>query len=134
MNKLKRVMSLVVCLTMLVVVFQSVPVQAMEISPRYVNTSKASVLLEYSSNTASCMVNITGKSGTSKISGILKLYDETDKKNVTSWAIESDSYICTASKKATVKSGHEYTLSFSGTVYNASNVGEAISTTTTKKN
>lgn len=85
-------------------------------------------------NRAECNIVIMGKSGTSKITGTLRLYDETAKQNIQSWNDMKYGRLFSLSKTASVTSGHKYTLSFSGNVYNASNVAEKIHVSTTKSN
>lgn len=109
--------------------------QEESVSPMYVQCSVCRSALSFSGTTASCRISITGKSGTTKISGLIKLYDNTAGAQVDSWTVStSNSYYC-GTKTATVKKGHSYTLSFSGKVYGKNSPsGESVSTSTSAKN
>lgn len=136
MKKIRRMVMLPVCsLVMACGCFQSVYAQAdTGISVLSENSSDGNVVLTFSQNKAKCSVLITGKSGTSKISGTLKLYDEAAKKTTQAWSVSKNGDVYSESFTVTVLSGHKYTLSFKGTVYNASHVGESITRSTTKTN
>ena len=78
---IKIIMGLMLVFTVLIGV-ESTAVHASEVSLYYVNASSCMVRLSYNNNTAKCTVSVTGKSGTSSISGTLELYDVTDGKFV----------------------------------------------------
>lgn len=111
-----------------------VPVKAADYSIMYVKTSSCSTYLTLQGSVATCTTIITGKKGTTSISGTLKLYDVTAKKSVKSWTISKTGSMYSGSKTATIKSGHKYKLSFSGKVYNKNGSSETVSSSVTKKN
>ena len=119
------------CLVMVLVGIQTCLVGA---KPRYVQGSRASTTLQIASNTATCIVKVVGKDGTSKITGTIRLYDDTTNTYVGTWNVNITQPVYVESKSASVKSGHQYTLSFVGNVYNANGVGERIASSTTKVN
>lgn len=125
---------MIFCFALIFVIAHSSSIYARELIPRYANSSEATVTLQCAGSTATCMITIKGKTGTSKISGTMKLYDETGKKSVASWAVRNSSSTYVGSKKATIQTGHKYTLSFSGTVYDANAKGEHLEASITKKN
>ena len=77
MPKIKKIIWVLMVCVILVGV-ESTAVHASEVSLYYVNASSCMVRLSYNNNTAKCTVSVTGKSGTSSISGTLELYDVTD--------------------------------------------------------
>lgn len=105
-----------------------------EISLVAENISDKRLTFEFNQNQANCTVFVNGKAGTAKITGTLKLYDETTNQTVQSWTESRNSRIFQLSKTAAVKSGHRYTLSFSGSVYDADNKEEKVSISTVKTN
>lgn len=121
-------------LAVMMVLGNTIPAYAAEITPYAEQTSRVQLTLNFHSNTASCHVNVICKPGQTGIFGAAALYDETDKETVASWGISSDSARYTGTKEISVKSGHKYTLSFNGTVGTASGKREHVSGTVTKKN
>ncbi len=113
------------------------PAQAKEdtVSPMYVQSNRCFVTLSFRETNANCTLTVTGKKGSSKISGLLMLYDSTTGKTVKNWTISKNGSVYSGSKTATAKKGHLYKLSFSGKVYgrNSKN-GESVSSSTSKKN
>ncbi len=108
--------------------------QMESISPMYVQGSRCQVWLDFSGTRANCKVVIKGKSGTTKISGLIKLYDNTAGRQVTSWTVSESGSCYSRTKTATVKKGHSYTLSFSGKVYGKKNkAGESVASSTSKR-
>lgn len=134
MKSYKRKFVGMLLVTMAICCFQSVPTKAAIISPLYVATSRCIVRLSFNDKSATCTSMVTGKQGTTSISGTLKLYDETAKKSVKSWTISKTGSSYTGSKTATVKAGHKYKLSFSGKAYDKNGKSESVSASTTKKN
>lgn len=105
------------------------------ISVMYIQSNRCRVNLRFSGTKANCTLTVTGKKGTTKISGTLKLYDSTSLKTVKSWSISKIGSAYSGTKTATVKKGHRYKLSFSGKVYaDDSKYGESVSSSTSKKN
>ncbi len=112
-----------------------VKMQTESVSPMYVQSNRCRTYLNFSGRTVNCKVVIKGKNGTTKISGLLKLYDNTACRQVASWAVSESKSYYSGAKTATVKKGHSYKLSFSGKVYGKNNKsGEAISSSTSGKN
>lgn len=110
-------------------------IQVESISPMYVQGNRCRVRLDFSGTTANCNVSIRGKNGTTKISGLLKLYDNTAGTQVASWTVSESSSYYGGTKSVTVKKGHSYKLSFSGKVYGKNSPsGESISSSTSGKN
>lgn len=109
--------------------------QTESISPMYLQSSICRTRLNLSGTKANCKVVIKGINGTTKISGLLKLYDNTAGRQVASWAVSESKSYYSGTKTATVKKGHSYKLSFSGKVYGKNNKsGESISSSISKKN
>lgn len=133
MPKMKKIIGLMLMFAMLVG-FECTVVRASEASLYYVNTSNCIVRLSYDNNTAKCTLSVTGKSGTSRISGTLELYDLTDGKSVKKWTISKIDSLYSGSKSKKVTAGHRYRLKFTGKVYNKNNVAESVSASVTKKN
>ena len=102
------------------------PAQAIE-SSLYVNTKSLSVTLSINSSTAECAIGIIGVSDTDSIRGTATLFDETEKRSVSSWTVFSSSSICRNSRKISIKKGHTYKLTFSGTVHKRNGNSETIS-------
>ncbi len=129
-----------ICLLLLAIMLCYVQpniVQAKEnmISLMYIQSNRCLTNLGFSGTTANCSLTVNGKKGTSSISGLLKLYDITSKKTVSSWSISTTGSVYRGTKTATVKKGHSYKLSFSGKVYGKDNKnGESVSSSTRKKN
>lgn len=98
------------------------------------NVTEKTLTFWFKDNQANCNVVVRGKSGTIKISGTIKLYDETAEKNVQSWTDTKNGRLFSLSGVTSVKSGHTYKLSFSGTVYGANGEEEKINVSTTKSN
>ncbi len=102
--------------------------QTESVSPMYVQSSRCQMRLDFNGRTAKCQVFVRGIDGTTKISGLMKLYDNTAGRQVASWAISESKAYYSGTKTATVKKGHSYKLSFSGKVYGKNNKsGESIS-------
>lgn len=100
-----------------------------------VQGNRCITVLNFNGTTANCTLTINGKKGTSSISGLLKLYDITSKKTVSSWSISTTGSVYRGTKTATVKKSHSYKLSFSGKVYGRkSKNGESVSSSISKKN
>lgn len=133
MSKVKKIAGLMLVFAMLIG-FNNMTVRASEVSLYYVNASNCTVSLKFSSNTAACSLYIKGKSGTSSISGKLKLYDVTTGKTVKNWTISKTGSLYSGSKSKAVTAGHKYRLSFTGKVYDKNNVAESVSAKVTKKN
>ncbi len=106
----------------------------LEVSLLSDNISSQKLSLDFSDNQARCTVMIAGKAGTRKITGTLKLYDETEAGTVNIWTASKEGSIYNVMKTAAVKSGHRYRLSFSGSVYDADNKEEKVSISTVKTN
>lgn len=123
MSKMKKIIGVIVMCVMLVG-FESTAVHASEVSLYYVNASSCMVRLSYNNNTAKCTVSVTGKSGTSSISGTLELYDVTDGKSIKKWTISKTGSLYSSSKSKKVTVGHKYRLKFTGNVYDKNNVAE----------
>lgn len=108
--------------------------QTQSIFPMYVQGNRCRVWLNFNGTRANCKTVIKGKSGTTKISGLIKLYDNTAGRQVTSWTVSESGSCYSGTKTATVKKGHSYTLSFSGKVYGKKNkAGESVSSSTSKR-
>jgi len=113
----------------------TVPAQTnSEISVLSDNVTERTLTLWFKENHANCNIVVRGKTGTSKITGTMKLYDETVKQNVQLWTDTKSGRLFTLNGTASAKSGHTYKLSFSGTVYGANGAEETINVSTTKSN
>lgn len=132
-NKRKRIISSI-CLLMLLVTMQTCLIGAAEVSPRYVSTTKVNVSLQISNNTVTCNSYVYAENGTSKITGTIRLYDDTTRAYVASWNVDQAGSYYSSSHTVAVKSGHQYTLSFTGTVFDAGGTGERVAASTTKNN
>ncbi len=104
------------------------------ITPYWDNTNMLQVGLNFSDNEAACTLYISGKSGTSRITGSLSLKDDTTGKRIGFWSFDTKNSYYTTTKYKDVVSGHTYTLSFGGYVYNASNVKEYVDISLSKEN
>jgi len=105
------------------------------VSIMYIQNNKCTTYLNFNGKKANCVLLVTGQKDSTSISGTLKLYDNTAKKNVANWSIFKKGFSYNGTKTATVKKGHSYTLSFSGKVYGKrSKTGESISASSSKKN
>lgn len=109
-----------------------VSVQAAGIQPYWDNADKVSAELTVSDTSATSTLRIVGKSGTSKITGTLKLVDNTTGTTVGKWDISVNKATCTEVKRSTVTAGHKFTLSFGGYVYDANGRGEYVSASDSK--
>ena len=109
-----------------------VSAQAAGIQPYWDNADKVSADLVVSGGTATSTLKIVGKSGTSKITGTLKLVDDTTGTTVDKWSVSVNKATCTEVKSSTVTAGHKFTLSFSGYVYDANGRGEYVSASDSK--
>lgn len=105
-----------------------------ETMPCYEESRNLNIYLQFKKKTAICGLLYNGESGVKKMEGTLKLYDETSKKTLKTWDISASKSYYSTSKTETVKSGHTYTLSFSGKVYDKAGNSEKISGSTTKEN
>lgn len=119
---------------LLVCAFHSTTVNAEDCMPMYVTASTCKISLVFNNNSATCILSVTGKNGTTSISGKLKLYDATDKKTVKLWTISKLGVSYSGSKTAAVKPGHTYKLRFTGKVFDAGGTGESISAKVKKVN
>ena len=137
---MKKLQKRCMCLIMLgaVLCFSQpnlVQAQGNMVSIMSVQGSSCYTKLYFNRNIANCTLSVTGKKGTSSISGTLKLYDSTTGKTVQSWSISKSGSVYSGTKTATVKKGHSYQLSFSGKVYGKyAKYGESVSASTSKKN
>ncbi len=90
------------------------------VSPKYVNTSDVQATLSFSGTTANCMANITGLSGTTKISASMTLERKNTNGTYTllkTWSTEStNSDEFSMSKAYAVTKGYTYRLTVSGNV------------------
>lgn len=130
---MKKIAGVVLAMAILVC-FEGTVIRAMEVTPRYVSSSNATVTLSFNDNTAICMLTVSGKSGTSKITGTLKLYDVTAGATAKKWTISKNGSIYSGSKTAVVTSGHKYRLKFTGKVYDAAGVAENVTAKVVKTN
>lgn len=107
---------------------------AADISLLYDNTYTVSVSLEFLGEQALCKAVVVGANDTKKITGTLRLYDNTSGEMVQAWSnYEEDAYY-SISRNASVVAGHSYTLTFSGYVYSNDGNAEKITNTVTKNN
>lgn len=113
-------------------VIGKISVQATGIQPYWDNAKIVDVQLRISGSTAKSTLKIEGNSGTSRITGTLKLVDNTTGTNVGEWAISVNGASCSEEKRSTVTAGHKFTLSFSGYVYDANGRGEYVSASDSK--
>lgn len=109
-----------------------VSVQAAGIQPYWDNADKVLAELTVSGTSATSTLRIVGKTGTSKITGTLKLVDNTTGTKVDEWVISVNGASCSERKRSTVTAGHKFTLSFSGYVYDANGRGEYVSASASK--
>ncbi|MCI8736446.1 MAG: hypothetical protein HFI11_05605 [Lachnospiraceae bacterium] len=109
-----------------------VSVQVAGIQPYWDNADTVTVNLTVSGSTARSSLTVKGKAGTSKITGTLKLVDNTAGTNVGVWAISVNGANCSETKSSSVTAGHKFTLSFSGYVYDANGRGEYVSASDSK--
>ncbi len=130
----KRGVIKILVVLFMVCMVQSVSIKAADCMPMYVSTSTCSVMLTFNSNTAKCSAIVTGRDGTTSISGTLKLYDVTESKTVKKWSVSKLGAFCSASKTATVKSGHTYRLKFTGKVLDRNGNSESITKKVKKTN
>jgi len=134
MNLRRSFKALVLVVALCVLTTAGVTAQASEINMRYVSTNKVFMELSFENNQASCAVSVFGKSGTEKITGTVKLYDDTSRKTVKSWSVSKEGSIASSSKTVSVTSGHSYTLSFSGYVYDEDGDAEYVYDSESAKN
>lgn len=107
-------------------------VQAAKIQPYWNNAGTVRTYLTVSGSAARSELRIIGVNGVSKITGTLKLVDNTAGTNVGEWSISVKGASCYESKSSTVTAGHKFTLSFSGYVYDANGRGEYVSASDSK--
>lgn len=103
-----------------------VNVSASGIMPRYEIADVIRTVLTVNNNQANCSVMVMGKSETARISGTIKLYDDTARETVKTWSISTANTYYTFNKNVAVTSGHTYTLSFSGYLYNGDGDSEYV--------
>ena len=101
-------------------------VSASGIMPRYEIADVIRTTLSISNNQANCTVYVVGGSETARISGTIKLYDDTARETVKTWSISTANTYYTFNKNVAVTSGHTYTLSFSGYLYNGDGDSEYV--------
>lgn len=77
MKKVRRRVKGFLAVSLLVCVIFGISVKAAGISPMLLENNQCTLYLSISNNSAACSVYVKGKSGTSSISGKLKLYDVT---------------------------------------------------------
>ncbi len=134
MRRSRKVLVRFLCIVMLLTGMQTCLVGAANVSPRYTAATRVTTLLQFSNNTAQCGVCVYAKAGTSKITGTIRLYDNTTNMYVGNWNVNKKGAAYIGSNSVAVKSGHQYTLSFTGAVYDTNGFGERISSSTTKVN
>uniref|UniRef100_UPI003FEF0F50 hypothetical protein n=1 Tax=Roseburia sp. TaxID=2049040 RepID=UPI003FEF0F50 len=105
-----------------------------DVAPRYQETNRISMVMDYKDNIASCTVRVVGKSGTSKINVRIVLRETTTNATITSWTASSKTSTCGSDKEVAVKSGKSYTLECVATVYGSDGKSEEVSSTLTKAN
>lgn len=132
--RLKRVMSGLLVMILLVCTAQCMKVRASDCMPMYLNISKCNVSLSFNNNKATCTVIISGKKDTANISGKLKLYDVTSSRIVKTWSVSKSGTLYSGSRTADVKSGHIYRLKFTGKVSDSKGNSESISAKVKKTN
>lgn len=125
------------CAILLLAIFMccgiaKVSAQATGIQPYWDNAKTVETRLTILGSTAKSELIIDGKAGTSKITGTLKLVDNTTGTNVGKWDISVNGTNCSEEKRSTVTAGHKFTLSFSGYVYDANGRGEYVSASASK--
>lgn len=108
------------------ITLSQVNVSAAGINPRYTIADAISTTLSISNNQANCSVFVMGKSETARISGKIKLYDNTAGETVKTWSISTANTYYSFNKKVAVTSGHTYTLSFSGYLYDGDGDSEYV--------
>lgn len=132
MKKIKRSLCAFLMTMILALNIASVA-NAAEIMPLWENTQTVQTVLSFNdSGQAVCSVYISGKSGTSKITGTMTLKDLTADTTAGSWPFSSTSSICSVTKYANATTGHTYELSVTAYVYNSAGVAEHVSGSVTK--
>ena len=85
-------------------------------------------------NTAKCVTVINCRNDVNKIKGVITLKDDTTNKNIASWTVNYNGSSYYGINSVSVKSGHRYTLSFSGTVHSTKGLSESVGNSVTRKN
>ncbi len=129
--KAKKTVALSLALALLICII-SIPVTAAPIqgivTPQWTNTSTVECKLGFTGRVASCVAQVTGNSGTTKIESVLTLYKKngTSWDYVTSWSQNSTTQSVTYSKTYKVDSAGTYKLTIDATVYR-NGTGEPVS-------
>lgn len=119
MRRMKRLLAAALCCVCLLGTCQEAVMAASpedEIMPYWDQTNVVSINLLFKNNVATCILNIVPKSGVKLITGYLILYDETDGRQVHSWAIKGEGTVYNKEETYPVTHGHKYTLRYKGTV------------------
>ncbi len=122
----------ITALTLALALIFSLSMSALAATPRWVNTDSCKVQLSFSGSTANCNVTITGKPGTSKITGTVTL-KKSDGTSVKSWIKTVNDEQFSAFETALNCAPGDYVLTVSATVYNKNGVGEMVSGEATAK-
>lgn len=132
MRRIRKSSAILLLTVFLCCVIGKISAQAAGIQPYWNNAKIVDVQLMISGSTAKSTLTVEGNPGTSKITGTLKLVDNTTGTNVGKWDVSVNGTNCSEEKRSTVTAGHKFTLSFSGYVYDANGRGEYVSASDSK--
>lgn len=125
MNKFKRCIVSLVLMAVLICNLPSVA-HASGISPLWDNTDMVETAISFKNNVAACSVYISGKPGTSRITGSMTLMDTTLNTRAGFWTFNTSNRFYDAEEYCNVVKGHSYKLSVLAYVYNAEGVKESV--------
>lgn len=130
----KRKLVILLTLICLQCTFCHTAIFANEVSVMSLYTCNLRLSITYTGNTARCITIVNCRSDVKKIEGVIILKDNTTNKNIASWNVKHNGSSYYGAKSVNVKSGHTYTLSFTGTVHNTSGQSENVSNSVTRTN
>lgn len=133
MNKPKRYLAAFVLLAILICSLPSVS-HASGISPLWDNTDLVQTAISFKNNVAACSVYISGKPGTSRITGSMTLMDTTLNTRAGFWTFDTTNRIYDTEEYCNVVKGHSYRLSVAAYVYNSEGVKESVTGSISDKN
>lgn len=124
MKKFISLVLLIITVCMLTIGTNAVSMESI-IQPRWDDASTVDCDLSFNSGSqnANVYAKITGRSGTTQISGTLTLYEGSGNNltYLTSWPLSGTQYISFSNSDYVCTSGVTYTLKLSGTVYRNGN-------------
>lgn len=123
----KRKLVLLLTLICMQCVFCKTATFANEVSVMSLYTNSLKLSITYTGNTARCTTIVSCRSDIKMIQGVITLKDNITNKNVASWNVKKNGSSYYGVKSASVKAGHEYKLTFTGTVYSTNGECEKVS-------